>query len=231
MEARIALLPRFDLSMLVGGVVVTDDVNLLIRWNALGNEAQEIEPLLMPMPIHALADDPTARNVHGGKERSYAVTLVVMSHSLTPTFLDRKPGLGPVKCLYLAFLVTGQYNRMLRRREIKANNVFKLLLKVLVIGKLEAFDSMWLQSVCRPHSADAGGANSDLFRHRGPAPMRHALRFGFHRQLDNARSLGRRNRSNTPRARLVLDDAFETLLSITLAPPTHLTRGKRIFFC
>ena len=104
----------------------------------------------MSMPIHALADYSTARNVHGGKERSHSVALVVVSHSLTSTLLDRKPRLGAVKCLNLTLLVTRQHDCMLRWREVKTYNVFQLLLKVLIIGKLKAFDSMWLQSVCRP---------------------------------------------------------------------------------
>jgi hypothetical protein len=42
--------------MLVAGIVDADDVDLLVRRNTLGNMAQKIEPLLMSMPIHALAD-------------------------------------------------------------------------------------------------------------------------------------------------------------------------------
>ena len=150
MEARIAFLPCFDLRMLVGGVVVADDVNLLVRRDVIGNMLQESEPLLMPVAVHALADDSTVGNIHGGKERCYSVALVVMSHSLTSALLERKPRLSPVKCLDLTLLVTGQYDRMLRRREVKANNIIQLLLKVLIIGKLKALDAMRLESVCRP---------------------------------------------------------------------------------
>jgi len=51
--------------------------------------------------------------------------------------------------------------------------------------------------------------------------MRHALWLGFHSQLDYVGSLGRRNRSNTPRTRFILDDSSQALLSIPLAPPAH----------
>jgi len=155
-EARIALLPRMDLRMLVGGIVITNDVDILFSRNVTGNVTQEIEPLLMPMPIHALADDLTARYVHGGKERCHTVALVVMSHGLTPTLLERKPRLSPVKRLDLALLVTGQYDRMLWRREVEAYNIFKLLFKVLIIGKFKAFDSMRLQSGSVPEIVKIG---------------------------------------------------------------------------
>ena len=42
LEARIALLPRIDLRMLVGGIVVTDDVDILVRRNTIGNVPQKI---------------------------------------------------------------------------------------------------------------------------------------------------------------------------------------------
>ena len=150
MEARIAFLPCFDLRILVGGVVVADDVNLLVRRDVVGNMLQEIEPLLMSVAVHALADDPTGGNIHGGKEQFYAVALLVTSNSLTSALLERKTRLSPVKCLDLTLFVTGQYDRILRRREVKANNIIQLLLKVLIIGKLKALDSMRLESVCRP---------------------------------------------------------------------------------
>ena len=107
METRIAFLPRFDLRMLVGGIIVADDMNLLFRWGALVNVPEEIDPLLVTMTIHALADDLTACNVHGGKERSHAVALVVMGHRLTPALFEGKARLSPIKRLNLALFIAG----------------------------------------------------------------------------------------------------------------------------
>jgi hypothetical protein len=63
----------------------------------------------------------------------------------------------------VTLLVAGQYNRMLRRREVKTHNVFQLLLEVLIIGKLKAFNAVRLQSVCRPNLPTLEGLTPTSF--------------------------------------------------------------------
>ena len=50
-EARIALLPRLDLFMLVRRVVLADEVNLFVRGSGLLDEPQKAQPLLMQAPM------------------------------------------------------------------------------------------------------------------------------------------------------------------------------------
>lgn len=55
-EARMALEPGLDLRMLVGGVVVGDQMQVAPRRRFAIDLAQEFQPLLVPMPRQALAD-------------------------------------------------------------------------------------------------------------------------------------------------------------------------------
>jgi len=45
------------LGMLVGGVVVADDVDILVSGNALLDESEELQPFLMPVSLFALTND------------------------------------------------------------------------------------------------------------------------------------------------------------------------------
>jgi hypothetical protein len=41
----------------MGGIVVADDMNFLVRRSAPRNEPQELQPFLMAVLIHAATDD------------------------------------------------------------------------------------------------------------------------------------------------------------------------------
>src|SRR5665811_413507 len=56
MEARMLRQPCFHRRMFMGGVVVDDQVQVVVQRHLLVDPSQELEPLLMPMPRHALAD-------------------------------------------------------------------------------------------------------------------------------------------------------------------------------
>ena len=73
-----ALLPCLHLRVLMGGIVVANEMDLLVRGSAPGNESQELQPFLVAMPLHATADDPAIGYIHRRKERGGAVALVVM---------------------------------------------------------------------------------------------------------------------------------------------------------
>src|SRR5262249_40163620 len=68
MEAPVALEPCLDLGMLVGCVVVDDDMQIK-GFRGLGvNGAQKAQKLLVPVPMHALADNPAGGDVECGEQ-------------------------------------------------------------------------------------------------------------------------------------------------------------------
>ncbi len=104
-EAGMALEPGTDLCVLVGRVVVEDDVNQL-SGRALGLDGiEKADELLMPVPLHAATDDLAFQHVEGGKQRRRPMPLVVVGHRLAAALLDRQTRLGAVKGLNLRLLV------------------------------------------------------------------------------------------------------------------------------
>ena len=76
--ARMALQPRHNLWMLVGGVVVHDGMHQLACGHLGFDGIQEADELLVPMALHAAADDATFQHVQGGKQCGGAVPDVVV---------------------------------------------------------------------------------------------------------------------------------------------------------
>ncbi len=100
--------------MLMGRVVVTDDMNLFFRRNIAANQIEEANPFLVAVFVHVCSNDFAAYRIHRGEQRCGAITLVIMGHCLTSTLLERKPGLSPVQGLNLAFLIAGENECVLR---------------------------------------------------------------------------------------------------------------------
>jgi len=61
--------PSFDRVVLVGGVVVHDQVRIQICRGFPVQAAQKLQPLLMTVPGHAEADRLAGQHVQGGKQR------------------------------------------------------------------------------------------------------------------------------------------------------------------
>ena len=82
MESRVALEPGSDLWMLMGGIVVDDQMQIEPGRGFAFDLAQELQPLLMTMSWQALADDGAVQRIEGGKQRGRSVALVVMRKRL-----------------------------------------------------------------------------------------------------------------------------------------------------
>ena len=127
MKTLVALGPRQDLRVLVRRVVVADQVHRFARLYVPLDLVQEREPLLMPVPWLATADDRAVFDVHRREQRRRAVTLVVVRHRPATATLHRQARLGAVQRLHLALLITTKHQRVLGRGEVQANNVTQLL--------------------------------------------------------------------------------------------------------
>ena len=64
----------------VGRIVVEDDVDLKLRFDAAYDRLHELQELLMAMLGHAVMDDVTRRNVESGEKGRCAMALVVVCH-------------------------------------------------------------------------------------------------------------------------------------------------------
>ena len=69
--------PSLDVGMLVGGVVVDDEMDVELGRHIGLDVTQEGEELLMTMARFALGEDRAVEHVEGGEQGGGAVTLVV----------------------------------------------------------------------------------------------------------------------------------------------------------
>ena len=88
-ESRVAGEPLTHLRMLVGGVIVEDDVHDLSGRHLRRNSIQEADELLVTMALHATADDLAFEHVKSGEQRCCAVALVVVGHRSGAALLHR----------------------------------------------------------------------------------------------------------------------------------------------
>src|SRR5262249_46825898 len=75
-EGLMAVEPGAHLGMLVGGVVVEDDVDGLTGRQFGVDGVEKTDELLMPVALHVPANDSAVEHVEGGKQRGRAVPLV-----------------------------------------------------------------------------------------------------------------------------------------------------------
>src|ERR1700757_4443699 len=118
-EPRMAIEPFADLRVLMGRVVVEDDMDSLLGWDVSLDLVEEADELLMPMLLHAAPDDLAFEHVEGGEQRGGAVALVIMGHGGGTPLLQEQARLGAVERLDLALLVDREHEGMLGRIDIK----------------------------------------------------------------------------------------------------------------
>ena len=119
-----------------------------------------------------MADDPALQHVERGEQRCRAVALVVVRHRPAAALLHRQPRLGTVERLDLRLLVDRQHQRVLRRIEIKTDNILHLGGELRVVRQLEGLHPVRPQTVRRPDALHAAMADPGGLRHRPAGPVR-----------------------------------------------------------
>ena len=171
-EARMAIEPFADLRVLMGGIVVEDDMDGLFGRDLSLDLVEEADELLMPMLLHAAPDDLAFEHIEGGKQGGGAVALIVVGHGSGAALLEGQARLGAVECLDLALLIDREHDGMLGRIDVKPDHVVQLLNEVGIIRELELPDAMWLQPVRSPEALHRAYADANLLRHQGRGPVR-----------------------------------------------------------
>ena len=206
----------------MGGIVVADDMNFLVRRSAPRNESQELQLFLMAVLIHAATDDAAIGYIHRGKKRGDTVALIVMSHGPAPPLLEWQPRLGAIQGLNLTLFIARKHEGVLGRRQVKPDDIIELFFKLPVIGELETLDPMRFQTMRRPDPPHGRGADSHGPGHGFSAPVRGPRRLSPHGHFHQERSPGSRDRLDPARSRLVFEDARQALPGVALPPTPHL---------
>src|SRR5439155_13214652 len=93
--------PGADLEMLVGGVVVDDQMQFPRGRGLTIDVVEEADEFLVSVTRHALADDTALQYVERGEQRRRAVAFVVVGHRLAASLFYRQSTLDDVDLLDL----------------------------------------------------------------------------------------------------------------------------------
>ena len=99
MEALVPLSPALHTLVLMGRVVVADDVNLLVLCHGLIDSTRELQPLLMSVALLADVEDRSVRGVASDKQPGGAVALLVLGHRLAAPLLKLSTRWGFNPCV------------------------------------------------------------------------------------------------------------------------------------
>src|SRR5258708_36078217 len=146
-------------------------MQFLFRRSPLIDQAQELEPLLMAMPLLAEADHLPAGSVHCCEQRRSAMPFIVVGHGFRAVSFQRQSWLATIQCLYLAFFINTKNDRLLGRIQVQTHDGVQLFAELWIIADLEGFHPMRLQTMRMPNPEDAGIADSAGHRHASSAPM------------------------------------------------------------
>ncbi len=70
------------------GVVVHDQMQVQFLWRFGIDQFQKLDPLLMPMAIHTLADESAFGYVQSREQCRGTIAFVVVGHGTAPTLLQ-----------------------------------------------------------------------------------------------------------------------------------------------
>src|SRR4029077_9198397 len=141
-EPRMPFEPGAHLGMLVPGVVVDDQMQFPAGRGLEVDLVEETDEFLVSVASHTLADDATLQHVERGEQRRRAVPLVIVRHRPAAALLHWQSGLGAVERLDLGFLVDRQYQPVLRRIDIEADDTRALA------ANFGSFDSLKVRTRC-----------------------------------------------------------------------------------
>src|SRR3989304_3306405 len=158
MEPWMSSEPGFYPRMLVGSVIVHDQMQVEFGRRLGIDLLEETDELLMPMARQAVPDHLAIEHAQGGKQGGRAVAFVVVRHGSATAFLQRKARLGAVQGLDLALLVDAQNQGLVGGIQIEPDDIDELLQEVFVAAEFEGLDQMGFQVVLFPYPTNRGFA-------------------------------------------------------------------------
>ena len=144
--------PAFYFRMLVGAVVVNDQMDVQVGRSIRINVSKELEKLLMAMSCFVLSEDLAGGDIKSGEESGCAMTDVIMTDAFNVSQPHGKHWLGSFKCLNLTFLIDAKHHGFIRRIKVEARDITYFLYEEWIRRKLEMFLPVWLQPEGMPNA-------------------------------------------------------------------------------
>src|SRR6201998_1610262 len=104
-EARMTRQPAFNDRMLMGGVIIQDDVDALAQRNFAVDLLEKFQPLAVGVFLGGVSDDFALQIIQRGKEGDRTVAVVIVGLGADMPFAKRQTRLASLKRVHLAFLV------------------------------------------------------------------------------------------------------------------------------
>ena len=214
--------PLHDVGMLVGGIVVDDDMDRLFLGYSGLDDVQKADELLMAMALHALADNLALKDIERREQGGDTMALVVMGHGASAPLLHRQPRLGAIKRLNLALLIDRQDHGMVGWIDVEADDLVQFGGKLRIVGQLELAHPVRLEAMSTPYPLHRADADPGRLRHRRTGPVTGRRRRACQRQGDHTFShLGAQRRNARPPG-LVPPKARGSFVAETFLPaPDH----------
>ena len=149
-KPRVLRQPRLHLGLILGPIVVHNQVQRRLPQKLPVQPPQEAQELLVPVLGHALAYHPPVQDVEGREQGGGPMPFVVVGHGPAAPLLHGQAGLGALEGLDLALLVHAQDHGLVGRIEVQPHHVGELLREPPVFGELEPFRPVGLQPMGRP---------------------------------------------------------------------------------
>ncbi len=230
-DARVLGHPRGNDRMLVGGVIVNDQVQRELRRSLAVDRLEERQPFFMGVLRGGRAQNPAVQIVHRGEKRDRAVPNVVVRAGADVTEAQRQTGLGSLQRLALALFVAAQDQCPVGRVKVQTDDIPKLRLEFTVAGQLEGPRHVRFELVGRPNPTHRRRRNADLSGHAPSAPSGLVRRW-LRRQCDQLLLLRFGNRRLAASAWRVLQarkaEPPKTMLPMHHHGAVHAHRFRRI---
>ena len=217
METRVQGQPSLHPGMLVSGIVIDDQMNLQILRDIRIDMLQEVEVVLMAVPLLAFCEDLARGDIERGKERQGAVADIVMSDPFDIAQAHRQDGLSPVQGLDLALFVNTEDQGVLRGIQVQADDIPDLLDEKGIGGDFKMPLSMRLQAESLPDPLDSRRRYGGFLGHRADRPVCPTLRFSLECLADEFGDLFVGDRAGPAGTQLIMQ-ASQALFPITPPP-------------
>lgn len=224
-EAAMTIKPGPNLGVLMGGVVVEDDMDRLVCRNLSIDDVQEADELLMPVTLHVASDDCPIENIQGGEQGYGSVSLIVVRHGAETPLFHGQFRLGSVEGLDLAFLVDGQDDGVVGWSNVEANDIAELADEIGIVGELELSVAVGLQAMGSPDAADRAFADARRRGHYRRRPMGRLDRRVGQRQCHHPLGHFGPQRRDARRARLVAKKTINAFFHKPLLPAPNTRLG------
>src|SRR5262252_4448175 len=136
----------------MSAIVVENEMHFKTRGHRGVNLIEELAKLKRAMTAMQLTNDFPRLSVQCGKQRSGAVTFVIVRPTLGLSRTHGQNRLRAIQGLDLRFLIHTQHQRFIRRIQVKPYHVADLIDKQRVFRKLEGLSAMRRQSESLPHA-------------------------------------------------------------------------------